>query len=464
MKKIIIDVAHVKCLIAALAPFKDDGNSIHFEFGIGGKFRKIEDGEKQGMAKLADNRATLVSKGSQICKVFFAYIKDSSDLVEGEHYAAFNLKAADTLSLLNALESYEMDIELSIEDEGTRVKVSIPGVTEVYLNTIVDEEMEPMLPFQKNVVIAQMELDAKGFQSLVQQGGSLVQSIDADAIANRVVIHFTEKTAEMYSTNRNAVEKAWMEANGSFHPVNLAMKELSAYAETLSGEEKQKLQEKMKAAGKENLAKLAEEYGFDTKSFTISFAYTNFPQLCSVIKGEGTANIFVSPAYCYVTKDSVGACFALAGKANQIVYVINSCNLEKYPYRICIDKAELLKGLSFLETASSLGGESKKEAKLKLSMTQGKLEMSMNTSEVKVHVLSLTEESRDGFKNCVVNPKYIKTIASAQEGANLTLCMAEEAKVPLLVSTGGLECEDATARAIIMRIASEETGYESTDE
>lgn len=451
MKKINIDVASTKCLVEALMPFKGADNSIRFEIGSS----KKASGEK------LTSKATLVNGGSQIQKAFF--VKKPADFEEGSIYASFNLKAGDTLSLLVALESYAKDITISLSDDGAVVEFSIPGITKVPLNTVLTEELEPVLPFQEDMMVAQAALDKKKFQQMVRMGAGLLDPKKRAGVTDRIAVRLTEGKVEMFSTDGNSIEKAWMDASIGFNANNLAMKALTEHAATLSPEDKKSLSDRILQAGKEGVADIAKELKLNITSLDFSLSYTNFPTFCSIVKGEGIAKMLISPAYIYVMADSVVAYFALAGAANSVCYVVDNCNAGNYPFRVEVDKSEFLKGLNLLETTGSLGAQKEKKLPTKLSVSKGKLITEMGNNKVSTKVLSMTDDAETGFKNCFLNGALLKSIISVQEGANLTLCLAENANTPVVLSTGGLDCQEASSKAIILRIRDTSQAEETTE-
>ncbi len=452
MKKIVIDVTTVKNLLDALMPFKGAENSIRFEIG---SFAKASG------QRLA-SKAILTNGGSQVEKLFF--VNKPSDFIEGSIYTSFNLKAADTLNILSALQNYEKNVTFTLSDDAAKVILSIPNITEIPLNTVLSEELEPTLPSQEDAIMVEVTVDVRKLQQLIKKGAGLMDSKKRPGISDRIAIRITDSKIEMLSTDTFSVEQAWTDAKTEFKGVNIAMKVLKEHADTLPATKKKELFEKMKAAGKDGVVAIAKEKNLDLETLSISLSYANFPAFCSMIKGEETVRLLVAPKYVYVVLKTEIASFALAGTVNAVVYnVIDKCTASEYPFRVEIDKAELIKGLNLLEATSAIGALRESNLPTNLFVSNGKLIAEMGNNKVTTKIVEATDDAEKGFKDCFLNGQLLKSIAAVQEGANLTLCMTEGYSAPVILSTGGIDCQEASSKAVILRVKGESSSAEEED-
>lgn len=452
MKKIVIDATTVKNLLDALTPFKGAENSIRFEIG---SFAKASG------QRLA-SKAILTNGGSQVEKLFF--VNKPSDFVEGSIYTSFNLKAADTQNILSALQNYEKNITFTLSDDEAKVTLSIPNITEISLNTVLSEELEPALPSQEDAIMVKVETTVKKLQQLIKKGAGLMDAKKRPGISDRIAIRITAGKIEMLSTDTFSVEQAWTDANIEFNGLNIAMKALKEHADTLPATEKKKLIEKMKAAGKEGVAAIVKEENLDIEKLSIALSYANFPAFCSMLKGEETVQLMIAPKYVYVLLKTEIASFALAGTVNQVVYnVIDKYTAPDYPFRVEIDKAELIKGLNLLEATSAIGALRESNLPTKLFVSNGNLIAEMGNNKVTTKIVAATDDAKTGFKDCFLNGQLLKSIAAVQEGANLTLCMTEDYSAPVILSTGGIDCQETSAKAVILRVKGESAPTEKED-
>ena len=437
MKKMKMESNVALALVENLAPFKGDDNTVKIVVGLSGS----ADGTNLG------SMITLTNGGAMVKKCF--YVKKPSDYVEGEKYAALNVKAKEFIAYIQALGAYEKDVEVEFAD--STAIFSVTGVAKLSAGLIPDEDVEPELPnVNPALKLADISFKVSDFSRLVKQGCQLTDPSCTRQVGDRIIMCLKKGVLEAYASNGKAIQKAWMPAAITFSEEAVLMSKLATDTKNLSDEDKEALgKEIAKVSSEGKLVEFVKGKGYTADDVTFAMPLSNFTAFQQAMKGSEKVSVILTQNFLYLQSGTTISAYALCS-ATSTAKNIDKMDLENIADAcVVVDVKELLKAFSLVEVA---GMCHKKKGQSVVSFSAKKDKLLLEAYDTKVSVPLVESAGELSSVGIALSVAFIRAVVNGIEGGNVTIGFPSSNMRPAIFTTGGVEGEGATCKSIILPV------------
>lgn len=410
-------------LVSSLSAFKSDANKIRFNIGI----------KPLGNNWLASK--AIIVNGGCMAEIKFAVIAQDSNLniPEGSVLMSFILSASEFCSYLSALNSYNADITITLN--GSIVELSIGDNVKVPLNTVAEEQAEPMLMKDYNEALIRIQAD-KDFIPTLSKGGFLVSpKTNLRYVTDRVILRFADKDCFIYSSDCYSVSKAWCPCIILKNDPQRALHFLRE-----KGKEPDKLD-------KEELVELAKKEGFDNSTpVSIGIPAAAFNTIQKIFSGFEKLYLIVTPKYLHINGGNIVATFSLAGDIPNVYKETVDCwEKTKWSAKAVTDRDAFLRSLQLLKLGD-------KTVPFKLNYDSNGLSLSQNGTVIHTTVTA-TEGDIASADIALIVERVCESVSKLSAGNIVIRMMTGEQKnsLPISISNGDLS-ETVTSYAYILTV------------
>lgn len=447
-KEFTIQVNTLKTVVEEVTPFNTKNNCAQFEIGI-----------QPPKENLLVSTVTVVNGGNMLKKEFYVAFEGNEAPT-----CKFNVSLNTYISYINALLAYQEDIFFEVSDSdvilkaGEHAALSLPLIMEA----------EPIFQISSMNAYAIFQFNTANYLEFARKGCCLYDAKDNRNVCDRFLFSCDLTSGKMtaYSTNNNAAARAFIECgtnkegrpNFSTCPAIL-LYELRRKCETLSGEEKQCLEDKIKAAsdlytnssGKDpsSILTLSKEENISVSEYSFSLLVSSFQLMKGVLKGTNFFRMIVTDMHCILFTDTnTCAMFTLGSTApcwpNSVFPSIDKMQPQS---EIVVDKQTLLHGLSVFLIATEEEKSGPKEP-AHVQIRNNSLTMSIRKTNIAAPCMELTGEHEN--MSIYIYPKLLQTVLNTLNNGNVYLGF-QGSKAPIVVRNGALQ-EETNSIAIVLPV------------
>ena len=437
MIKLTQDVANA--VLERLSLLKNNTNKVRLVFGLKNAGAGIT-----CMARIVD--------GMRMEEIGFLTNGVPSDYVDGEVYASCIVKAKAFCDYLSAFNSFNADVVFGVSDK--LLSLAVEGQANVSLECVSEADAEPLFVDDSKTTMAVFTCSGNVLNDALKMGGfCAVTSDDPSMIADRVVLSFDASALYVYSTDSEhaRVTSSTAQIKASFNDALRAACFLKNKVDSLNGEAKAQLLEKVSKTPKQQLVDVAKAEGFDGSTFDIAVPTSSIQIVQKLIAGAEKIEVAISQRYLRIRCGNVLASFLLADICPTIYKTVLP-NMEKVKWEgtVVVDKEQFVNALNIIQLSADSDNY---PFSFSVDTKQGKVVMKDNSGNSTLCNL-VSSSCGDSIDSLV---KYMKasnfaSVLSKYPNGNIVICINGKKNSFMQVRNGELDGKNVTSKTYLIEI------------